>query len=63
MTTENEICKSLMVRKDIHREIAKLASWHSIKMKDITSALLEYMLQKHPEELEEIIKKLKMKKF
>jgi len=59
---ENEIYKSLMVRKELHHEISKLSSWNTIKMKDLTSALLECMLNTHREEVEEIIKKLKMKK-
>ena len=62
MANSNEITKPVMVLKIIHNDIRNKAVWNDVKIFRLASALLECMLQNHPDEVEEIIKKLKMKK-
>lgn len=54
--------RPLQVGREVHKEIANRCRWHEIKMKDLATAMLHKMFTDHKDEIEEIIKDLKMKK-
>ena len=58
----NNKFKPVQIRKKIHNKIAVLATMNDITMKMLTSKMLEFMFEKYKDEIEQIIKEIKIKK-
>lgn len=52
--------RHIVIKKEIHKEISKIASWNEIKIQDLCSELLSCMLTEHKEQVDAIVKILKL---
>jgi hypothetical protein len=49
------------IRSDLQKKIGIMAKMNDVTQKELVSEIVEVMLTEHKEEVEQIIKKLKMK--
>ena len=50
------------IRSELHHKLAVMAKMNDVTQKELISEIIEAMLTEHKDEVEQIIKKLKMKK-
>jgi len=61
MTNNNRV-KPVQIYRKLHTKIATMAKFHEIPIKILASEIFAYMLENHQEQIEEIIKKIKITK-
>ena len=54
--------RKVEIDETLHKQIRKKCWENDVKIKDLTSALISKMFKDHPEEIEKIIKEIKMKR-
>ena len=59
---DNKIFKKVEVYKELHQQIGMVCWKNDIQIRVLTSKMLETMLTKHKEEVEQIIKEIKIKR-
>jgi len=60
--TNNNKFKPVQIYRTLQVKIATMAKFNEIHIKVLASKIVECMLEKHPDEIEEIIKKIKITK-
>jgi len=57
----NNHFQAQQIRSDLQKKVGIMAKMNDITAKELASEIIEVMLTEHKEEVEQIIKKLKMK--